>query len=123
MVCSCFMTSRVSRSNEIMNKENSDLVAWEPNFSADALAHMERLRKEIEPRIALMRDLRKRLKLTQRQVAEALGVTQSNVSKIEASGDPPLSVLARMVDVSGKKLRLTVESAEGVEEATFELAP
>lgn len=105
-----------------MKNRNSELVAWEPKFSRDALAHMERLRKEIEPRIAIMREIRKTLKLTQRQVAEALGVTQSNVSKIEAGGDPPLSVLARMADAKGKRLRLTLESAEGVEEASFELS-
>jgi len=104
-----------------MAKQNSDLIAWEPKFSAEALAHMEELRKEIEPQIELMRLIRKTLKLTQRQVAEVLGVTQSNVSKIEANGDPTLSVLARMANAKGKKLRLTLESEDGVEEASFEL--
>jgi len=83
---------------------------------------MERLRREIEPQIELMREIRKTLDLTQKQVAELLGVTQSNVSKIEANGDPTLSVLARMVNARGKKLRLTVESADGKEEASFELS-
>jgi predicted XRE-type DNA-binding protein len=104
-----------------MAKQNSDLIAWEPKFSAKALSHMERLRAEVEPQIELMRLIRKTLKLTQRQVAEALGVTQSNVSKIEMNGDPTLSVLARMANARGKKLRLTLESADGVEEASFEL--
>lgn len=104
-----------------MAKKNSDFVRWEPEFSPAAIAHMERLREEIEPQIVLMRLIRKTLNLTQRQVAEALGVTQSNVSKIEASGDPTLSVLARMAEAKGKKLRLTLESAEGIEEASFEL--
>ena len=104
-----------------MAKHNTDLVRWEPKFSAEALGHIERLRNEIEPQIELMRLVRKTLKLTQKQVAEALGVTQSNVSKIEANGDPTLSVLARMAEVRGKRLRLTLESADGVEEARFEL--
>ena len=69
-----------------------------------------------------MRVMRKALKLTQREVAEALGVTQSNISKIEASGDPTLSVLARMAEAKGKKLRLTLESKSGIEEASFELS-
>jgi DNA-binding XRE family transcriptional regulator len=105
-----------------MTNQDSDLVPWEPEFSPEAFAHMERLRKQIEPRIALMREMRKQLKLTQREVAEALGVTQSNVSKIEASGDPSLSVLARMADAGGKRLKLTLEAADGTEEASFELS-
>ena len=105
-----------------MAKKNPDLVRWEPEFSPAALAHMERLRKEIEPQIVLMRLIRKTLNLTQKQVAELLGVTQSNVSKIEMSGDPTLSVLARMAEAKGKKLRLTLESAQGVPEASFELS-
>lgn len=105
-----------------MAKQNSELIAWAPEFSGKARAHMERLQKEVEPQIQLMRLIRKTLRLTQQQVAEALGVTQSNVSKIEANGDPTLSVLARMAKASGKTLRLTLESADGVEEASFELS-
>ena len=69
-----------------------------------------------------MRLIRKSLKLTQQQVADLLGVTQSNVSKIEASGDPTLSVLARMAEAKGKRFRLTLEAADGREEASFELS-
>jgi predicted XRE-type DNA-binding protein len=105
-----------------MAKQNSDLVRWEPQFSPEALAHMERLREEIEPQIELMRLIRKTLRLTQRQVADALGVTQSNVSKMEANGNPTLAVLARMAEAKGKKLRLTLESENGEEEASFELS-
>ena len=100
---------------------NSDLVAWNPQLSAEEIAHIERLRQRVGPQIALMREIRKKLRLTQKQVAAALGVTQSNVSKIEAGGDPTLSVLARMASAKGKKLRLTLESADGVEEAKFDL--
>lgn len=105
-----------------MAKKKSDLVAWNPQLSAEEIAHIERLRKEVEPQIALMRVIRKALNLTQREVAEALGVTQSNVSKIESGGDPTLSVIAQMANARGKRLRLTLESAEGVPEASFELS-
>jgi predicted XRE-type DNA-binding protein len=104
-----------------MAKQKSDLVAWEPQLSAEELAHIEQLRNELEPQIALMRVIRKALNLTQREVAEALGVTQSNVSKIETSGEPTLSVLSRMAEAKGKRLRLTLESHDGKEEASFEL--
>ena len=105
-----------------MAVKNSNLVAWKPQLSADALAHIARLRKEIEPRIGVMRQIRKALRLRQKQVAEALGVTQSNVSKIETTGDPTLSALAKMAEASGMKLRLTLETPEGEEEASFELS-
>ena len=102
-----------------MMDKDKNLVKWHPKLSAEAIEHIDRLRAELEPRIALMREIRKILGLTQRQVAELLGVTQSNVSKIEMRGDPPLSVLARIADAKGKRLRLTVESADGNEEASF----
>lgn len=102
-----------------MNKVKDDLVKWQPELSAEACEHIARLRAELEPRIALMRSLRKALGLTQAEVAALLGVTQSNVSKIETRGDPSLSLLARIAEAKGKRLRLAVESPDGQEEASF----
>lgn len=104
-----------------MSNKNPKLTKWEPRLSPVARAHIDRLRSEIEPRIAVMREIRKALGLTQAEVAELLGVTQSNVSKIEARGDPSLSVLARMADAKGLRLRLAVESPSGSEQASFPL--
>jgi DNA-binding XRE family transcriptional regulator len=104
-----------------MSKVKEELAKWQPELSAEAREHIGRLRAEIEPRIALMRELRKALGLTQVEVARLLGVTQSNISKIEVRGDPSLSLLARMADAKGKRLRLAVESPDGTEEASFAL--
>jgi DNA-binding XRE family transcriptional regulator len=104
-----------------MGKVKDELAKWQPELSTEAREHIERLRAELEPRIALMRELRKALGLTQVEVAKLLGVTQSNVSKIEVGGDPSLSVLARMADAKGKRLRLALESSDGEEEASFAL--
>ena len=104
-----------------MSKVKDNLAKWQPELSAEALDHIGRLRAEIEPRIALMRELRKALGLTQVEVAKLLGVTQSNVSKIETGGDPALSVLARMADAKGMRLRLAVEAPDGKETASFRL--
>lgn len=104
-----------------MSKAKEELVKWQPELSAEAREHIEQLRADLEPRIALMRELRKALGLTQVQVAELLGVTQSNVSKIEVRGDPSLSVLARMAEAKGMRLRLAVESPDGKEQASFAL--
>ena len=66
-----------------------------------------------------MREIRKGLGLTQVEVAELLGMTQANVSKIERRGDPSLSVLARMAEARGKRLMLAVESEDGQIEKSF----
>ncbi|HYI41494.1 MAG TPA: helix-turn-helix transcriptional regulator [Allosphingosinicella sp.] len=104
-----------------MSKVKDGLVKWQPELSSEAFEHIARLRAEIEPRIRLMRELRTVLGLTQVEVAKLLGVTQSNVSKIEAGGDPSLSVLARMADAKGMRLRLAVEAPDGKEAASFSL--
>ncbi|HEX8240063.1 MAG TPA: helix-turn-helix transcriptional regulator [Allosphingosinicella sp.] len=104
-----------------MSNVKENLVKWQPELSPEAREHIARLRAELQPRIALMRELRKALGLTQVEVAKLLGVTQSNVSKIEVKGDPSLSVLARMADAKGMRLRLAVEAADGKEIAGFNL--
>lgn len=104
-----------------MSKVKEELAKWQPELSAEARDHIERLRAEIEPRIALMRELRKALGLTQVEVAKLLGVTQSNVSKIEGRGDPSLSVLARMAEAKGMRLRLAVDAPDGKEAVSFRL--
>lgn len=102
-----------------MDDRNKGFSKWEPNLSVEAREHIERLRAEIEPRILLMREMRKALGLTQVEVAQLLGVTQSNVSKIEVGGNPALSILSRMAEAKGKRLRLAIESRDGQEEASF----
>ncbi len=102
-----------------MSKKDPDLLRWQPDLSPEAREHVERLRAELEPRIAFMREFRKTLGLTQSEVAEVLGVTQSNVSKIEAKGDPPLSALARIAEAKGWRLWLGLESPDGKERASF----
>lgn len=93
----------------------NDLVEWNPELSADAKVHAARLRSEIEPQVALMRQIRMGLGLSQVELAEILRVTQSNVSKMEGKDDPALSVIARMVAARGGKVRLAIETAEGEE--------
>lgn len=92
---------------------------WKPELGPEGQAHLAKLREMIEPRIKLMREIRKGLGLTQVEVAQLLGMTQANVSKIETRGDPSLSVLSRMAEAKGKRLRLAVESEDGEIEKTF----
>ena len=104
---------------KMINDEAEELVEWRPVLNGAQQAHYNKIRAEIEPGILLVKNLRDRLNLTQREVAELLQVTQSNVSKIEAKSDPSLSILRRMVEGRGGKLKLVVELGNG---EGFELA-
>lgn len=102
-----------------MAKVGETYAEWKPDLGLEGLAHLTKLRELIEPRIKLMREIRKGLGLTQTEVAQLLGMTQANVSKIEKRGDPSLSVLARMAEAKGKRLVLAVESEAGEIEKSF----
>jgi transcriptional regulator len=91
----------------------SDCVEWRPQWTGAELDYYNKLKAEIEPGIVAFKRLRERLNLTQKELAEFLGTTQSNVSKIEAKSNPNISVLRRMVEGRGGKLKLVVEMADG----------
>lgn len=97
----------------------SDCVEWRPTFTGEALAHYKAVRSQTDPGILAFKALRERLGLTQKELAELLMTTQSNVSKIEAKSNPNIQVLRRMIEGKGGKLKLVVEMANG---ETFELA-
>jgi DNA-binding XRE family transcriptional regulator len=92
-----------------------DAIEWRPKFSGAELDYYNQLKARYEPRISAIRLLRERLNLTQKELADLLQTTQSNVSKIESKGDPALSVLRRIVEGKGGKLRVIVETPEGDE--------
>ncbi len=58
---------------------------------------------------ATLRELRKSLELTQETVAEAMGMSQSELSRVERRDDIFLSTLERFVAATGGRLTLTVE--------------
>lgn len=86
---------------------------WVPELSEEGRDHLEHLNASFDRRPALMRELRRFLGLTQTEVANLLGVTQSNVSKIEVRDDPSLSILARMAEAKGMRLKIVVEANDG----------
>ena len=102
-----------------MNKVGESYSHWNPEFSPEAIEHIAKLRASVEPKIQLMQQFRKGLGLTQTQVAEILGMTQANVSKIEKRGDPSLSVLARMAEAKGMRLSLALKTKDGDIEKSF----
>lgn len=58
--------------------------------------------------------LREELNISQKQLAEALGISQPAVAKIEQKdNDPRLSTLKRYIEAMGGKLSLTVQMPMG----------
>ena len=70
---------------------------------------IERARKKTEAMLAVieLNELRKARKLTQEQLAERLGIRQSNVSKVERRADLLVSTLREVVEAMGGELRVT----------------
>jgi DNA-binding transcriptional regulator YiaG len=97
------------------NKTDPGPREWRPDWSQGDLEEIERLKAELRQAKPIVRRLRKELGLSQAEAAEILETTQSNVSKIEAKPDPPLSVLRRLVESRGGRLALTAVLGDGRE--------
>ena len=72
----------------------------------------EERRKRIEERAAelrTLRELRSAVQRTQTQVADALGVGQDSVSRMESRSDMLLSTLRRYVEAMGGTLALVAQ--------------
>ena len=96
-------------------KTNGDAREWRPDWSQGDLEEIERLKAELRAAKPIVRRLRKELGLSQAEAAEILETTQSNVSKIEAKTDPPLSVLRRLIESRGGRLAVTAVFGDGRE--------
>lgn len=73
------------------------------------------MKEELRRSPPVVRRLRQALGLSQVEAAAILETTQSNVSKIEAKPDPPLSILRRLVEAKGGTLRIDATLADGKE--------
>jgi DNA-binding XRE family transcriptional regulator len=89
---------------------------------SDVKARMKpevRARAEARVKATLARDavhlaeLRKVRHLTQEQLAETMGNSQSDISKIERSADMLISTMRRFAAAAGGRLRLIVEWEDG----------
>ena len=56
-----------------------------------------------------LRELRERAGLTQRQLAEAMGVAQPDLSRLERREDAKVSTLRAYVEATGARLALVVD--------------
>ena len=72
-------------------------------------ARIERLTSELVEEVATLRELRKKQKLTQADIAQLLGIKQENVSRLERRNNIHLSTLKDYIHALGGKLHLVVE--------------
>ena len=98
-----------------MSKVREELVEWRPDWTPEDLAEIEKIKEELRRTKPIVRRLRHELSLSQAEAAKALGTTQSNISKIEARADPPLSVLRRLLESKGGRLRVSALLPDGRE--------
>ncbi len=86
-------------------KDLKDVVNTLP---AKRRAKIEARAEELIAEEMTLRDLRKARDLTQKRVAELLGVGQDNISRLESRADMLLSTLRNYVAAMGGSLDLTV---------------
>ncbi len=72
-------------------------------------AKIEHLTEELVEEVATLRELRKKQKLTQADIAQYLGIKQENVSRLERRNNIHLSTLKDYIHALGGKLHLIVE--------------
>lgn len=98
-----------------MKTKKWDDIKQKKPTTAESRRLLAEARAEVARELALA-DLRRQRGMRQEDVADRLGVNQSNVSRLEQSGDPFLSTLERYVDALGGRLevRAVFDDAEVV---------
>jgi DNA-binding XRE family transcriptional regulator len=89
----------------VSGRKNFKRLRDEIHANPERWRRVEELEREYDTVLALA-DLRAQFAATQRQLAEALGVSQPNIAKIEQQHDLLLSTLAAYVNALGGHLEL-----------------
>jgi transcriptional regulator with XRE-family HTH domain len=84
----------------------------EAKMSPESRARAEAMAKEIMAEM-LLAEIRKAVGLTQRQLAETLGITQPSLSKIENQDDMQISTLRRLIEALGGQLEIIAHLPKG----------
>lgn len=73
---------------------------------------IERRRRQSNPRVSTLAEARVREGLTQREVAERMGISQSDVSKLERRTDVRLSTLRAYAAAIGARLCVEIQGSD-----------
>jgi predicted transcriptional regulator len=73
-------------------------IAAEIEADPERRARVDAYEREMREQIVVLRKLRDHQRVTQNELAEALGVAQSNISRIEHEDDPQVSTVRRFVE-------------------------
>jgi len=82
---------------------------WRPELTPDEEREVAQTVAHLKKQVSLLRALREQLGLSQLELSEILETTQSNVSKMEAKADPRLSVIRKLVEHQGGRLKIVAE--------------
>ena len=82
---------------------------WRPKLTPDEEREVAETVAYLKQQVSLLKALRERLGLSQLELSEILETTQSNVSKMEAKADPRLSVIRKLVEHQGGRLKIVAE--------------
>jgi len=84
---------------------------WKAIAYKSAPERVARVRERAQMAVVILEldELRRRRGLTQTQLAEVIGVTQSALSQIEHSQNLELSTLRKVIESMGGKLKILVE--------------
>jgi predicted transcriptional regulator len=84
-------------------------VEWRPVWSPDEQKQVDETVLYLKKQVSLLKALREELGLSQLELSDILETSQSNVSKMEAKSDPRLSVIRKLVEHQGGRLKIVAE--------------
>lgn len=84
-----------------------DKVLANPRAAAAHQALGEQIAERIENKRATLSEIRRAVGLTQKQLAETLGIEQGDLSKLERRQNLHLATLSRFIEATGGRLRIT----------------
>ncbi len=83
-----------------------DKVLAKPRAATAHRALGEQIARRIEHKRATLSEVRRAVGLTQKQLAETLGIEQGDLSKLERRQNLHLTTLTRFIEATGGKLRI-----------------
>lgn len=89
-------------------------IAAEIEANPERRARVDAYEREMRDQIMLLQKLREHQKVTQHELAAALGVAQSNISRIEHEDDPQVSTIRKFVEALGGELVLQAKIGDEV---------